>query len=55
MGEPQHRAKKRCTPGLDSQLSIKSSPATNLRSEATTPQVVPKLDPECFRHRQQWQ
>jgi hypothetical protein len=42
-------------PGLDSQLDINSAPETTTKSAVLTPTVVPKLDPECFRHRQQWQ
>ena len=55
IGEPQHPAKNRRTPGLDSQLLRRSSPSRKTRSVAVTPEVVPKLDPECLRHRQQWQ
>jgi hypothetical protein len=53
MGEPQQAAKKRRTPGLDSQLERRSSPEQRTKSPAFTPAVVPKLDPECLRHRQQ--
>ena len=54
-GEPQQPAKKRCTPGLDSQLERRSCPESNASASAFTAAVVPKLEPECLRQRQQWQ
>ena len=40
-------------PGLDSQNLRLDSPAMMRKSDLRTLAVVPKLDPECFLHRQQ--
>jgi hypothetical protein len=55
MGEPQQDAKNRLTPGLDSHADNLSLPDVMRKSSVMIPAVVPKLDPECLRQRQQWQ
>jgi hypothetical protein len=55
MGEPQQDAKNRLMPALDSHEESLSSPDVICKSSVLIPAVVPKVDPECLRQRQQWQ
>ena len=55
IGDPQQPAKNRCIFALASQEESRSWPESTTKSAAATPTVVPKLEPECLRHLQQWQ